>query len=37
MGTRKFIDSGAAFLFEVPEPNSPLVIAKNFKQAALVL
>jgi hypothetical protein len=25
MGTGKLVDSSAAFLFEVPEPNSPLV------------
>jgi hypothetical protein len=26
MGTSKLIDSSAAFLFEVPERNSPLVV-----------
>jgi hypothetical protein len=26
MGTSKLIDSSAAFLFEVPESNSPLVV-----------
>jgi hypothetical protein len=26
MGTSKLIDSSAAFLFEVPEQNSPLVV-----------
>jgi hypothetical protein len=28
MGTSKLIDSNAAFLFEVPELNSPLVVQK---------
>jgi hypothetical protein len=26
MGTSKLIDSSAAFLFEVPEPNSPRIV-----------
>jgi hypothetical protein len=31
MGTSKPLDSGAAFPFEVPEPDSPLAGSRNFK------